>query len=110
MIGFIVFIISIAVFLGAGLALAAGLKRMGVIGPGAGTGTAPGTRQELDRIHDALALLESRIETLQEEQRFVERLLADRGSGRELPAGGGGEEAGGVSEAEKGILFETEER
>lgn len=63
----------------------------------------------LDRMESALGALEARLDDLQEQQRFLERLLAERPQPGALPGpgdghgGGGGEREGSGG----GILFDT---
>lgn len=58
----------------------------------------------LDRLESALGGLESRLDDLQEQQRFLERLLAERPERPSLTAGDEGAESDGV----RSILFDTE--
>ncbi len=58
---------------------------------------APFAAGQLDRIETALGSLEARVDDLQAQQRFLERLLADR-TDRPRLTGGGGEES---------VLFDT---
>lgn len=57
----------------------------------------------LDRMESALGALESRLDDLQEQQRFLERLLAERPERPSLPRRGEETEGGGGS-----ILFDTD--
>lgn len=50
---------------------------------------------ELERMEDALARLEARLDDLQDQQRFLERLLARRQDDPKLPPGQGGAGEGG---------------
>lgn len=71
----------------------------------------------LERLEGALSSLESRVEELQDQQRFVEKLLSDRASPRSLGSGSGPARREGASEGEAvgdgdgpdSILFETGE-
>ena len=60
----------------------------------------------LDRIESALTALESRIDALAEQQRFLERLLEQRPEQRSL---GSGREPGSESPDVDSVLFDTEE-
>lgn len=67
---------------------------------------------QLNRMESALTALEARVDDLQEQQRFLERLIADPPEPRTLPRGGAGaREAAGDGSPEEasagGILFET---
>ena len=64
----------------------------------------PGEARRLDRLESALETLETRLEALQDEQRFLVRLLEDRGSTRTLEAG---DQAPG--DRPDSILFDAEE-
>ena len=66
----------------------------------------------LERIESALASLERRLDEMQDQQRFLERLLAERSDPRALPPGGAapgrtGESEGG-GEGVDSILFDTD--
>jgi outer membrane murein-binding lipoprotein Lpp len=79
MLGFVIFVFTIV--MGA-LLLAGGLQRIkGDRRPL----TSPSSDPRFDRLESALALLESRLDDLQEQQRFLERLLAERPETRSLP-------------------------
>lgn len=60
----------------------------------------------LDRLESALASLESRLDQLQEEQKFLERLLIERPRHKSLEAGEGREPA---TDEVDSILFDTDE-
>lgn len=60
----------------------------------------------LDRMESALASLESRLEELQDQQRFLERLLADRPQPRGLESGSA---PAGSGEDVDSILFDRRE-
>jgi hypothetical protein len=102
MIGFMFFVMTILV-IGLGiLGVAAGLRR---INPPESPPEISPTR--LDRIESALGSMEARLDDLQDQQRFLERLLAERPETPSLGAGGGtGEEENTASE--RSILFDTE--
>lgn len=67
-----------------------------------GVGGAGPSPAQLDRLESALRALEARVDDLQEQQRFLERLVAERPERGALP--GPTEE----SEEAEGILFDTE--
>jgi len=77
----------------------------GVEGPGADP-------WRLERIESSLAGLERRLDEMQEQQRFLERLLAERSDPRALPPGGEGPDRRKQSEeGDEGvdsILFDTD--
>lgn len=88
MVGFLAFMLVILVGV---LILVGGLQwlsepRKSVEGPR----SAP---PRVDRLESAIALLEARVDDLQEQQRFLERLLAQRPESRALPDASAGEEA-----------------
>lgn len=62
------------------------------------------TPSRLDRMESALGALESRLDDLQEQQRFLERLLAERPERPSLPRRGDEEQA---EEGSGSILFDT---
>jgi hypothetical protein len=114
MIGFMFFIMTILV-IGLGiLGVAAGLKRIG------GTDPRPEIAPtRLDQIETMLSSMESRLDDLHDQQRFLERLLEARPA---PPAIGAGPDAGDTRPAhgnaesddsdeatpERSILFDTE--
>ena len=116
MFGLLIWMIVLVVLV---FGVAAGLRFMGVGAPGQ---PAPGalTREDLHRLEEALGGLEARLDRLEDQQRFVERLLERRpepgalpppGSSRPEPATGAerGEGAGG--EGQRGVdsvLFDVE--
>lgn len=65
--------------------------------------------RRLERVESALASLEGRLEELQDQQRFLERLLAERRPPGALPPGSGGGE-GEEGEDPDSILFDTDRR
>lgn len=105
MIGFVVFIMTLVVGV---LVLAAGLKwlRLGGRELQSGDRVAP---ERLSRIETTLEALESRLEELQDQQRFLERLLADRPRARSLPPQRDDPD-GAPEEAPTSILFDPELR
>lgn len=103
MMGFVVFIF--VVVLGV-LGLVRGLQILGVVGARDAVDPPPISRGEIERLQDALAALESRVETLHEEQRFLERLLAERKSPDALPSGPSPDRA---EDDDESILFDTRE-
>ena len=109
MIGFFIFMMTVV--LGA-LGLLWGLRLVGVIQPDGALPSDGGVRRaELERIVDALSALESRLDALEDQQQFLERLLAGREEGRALPGGQvGSERAGDVApdrDEVDSILFRT---
>lgn len=78
MLGFLIFVFAIA--MGA-LLLVGGLQRINDRRRPLDASSDP----RFDRLESGLALLESRVDDLQEQQRFLERLLADRPETRQLP-------------------------
>ncbi|MFO7895246.1 MAG: hypothetical protein R6U63_16150 [Longimicrobiales bacterium] len=61
----------------------------------------------IDQLESALASLESRLDELQDQQRFLERLLADRPERRSLGAGDEGSDPGSPDAGS--VLFDTDE-
>lgn len=98
MIGFFAFVM---VMLAAVVVLVAGLTgfsrrdRLGEADP-----------SRLDRIESALTSLESRLDEIQDQQRFLERLLAERPDDRQLGPGSDPPEPSEPSEPDS-ILFDT---
>ncbi len=84
MIGFIVLVLTALVVVASILGVAAGLKRIN-----APEQPEPGSAR-LDQIESALSSVESRLDDLQDQQRFLERLLEAR---PERPSLGSGEAA-----------------
>lgn len=79
MMGFVIFVFALV--MGA-LLLAGGLQRInGQRRPLERSSSDP----RFDRMESAIALLEARLDDLQEQQRFLERLLAERPETRSLP-------------------------
>lgn len=104
MVGFLMMMILVALGV---LLLAGGVERVG--GRRAAVDGVELSSAQLDRIESALTSLEARVDDLQEQQRFLERLLAERPEPR--AALDRGEEAGteaGERKAEESILFETD--
>lgn len=96
--GFFAFIMAIVFGI---LALIGGLQWLEVRGRTVEPTSVP---PQLDRMESALASLEARLDDLQEQQRFLERLLAER---PERPALSSGED--GDADADAGsILFDTD--
>lgn len=81
----------------------------------AGVERGPDPRR-LERVEAALASLEARLDQLQEQQRFMERLLAGRREPGTLPPGESGSARAGEGDAREGegddrvdsILFDTD--
>lgn len=67
-----------------------------------------GSGARLDRMESALGALEARLDDLQEQQRFLERLLAERPRHAALPGPGDGGGDGGGEGSGGGILFDTQ--
>ena len=63
--------------------------------------------QRLDRLESALGSLEARLDEMQQQQRFLERLLAERPERRALEGGGAAEESS--SSSVDSVLFDTDE-
>lgn len=100
MMGFFMFVIVVALGL---LALVGGLQ---LLGDRRNTLERPGpSTQRLDRMESALGALESRLDDLQEQQRFLERLVAERPERPSLPGRGPAE---GEDTDTGSILFDTE--
>lgn len=100
MVGFFMFVILVVLGV---LVLVAGRQWLD---PGRRTveGAAPSSEQ-LDRVESALTTLESRLDDLQEQQRFLERLVAERPERPSLPGRGAAEGEGTDTGS---ILFDTE--
>lgn len=106
MLGFLVLMIMLAVgitLLGTGLQRASGRRCV------EGDDRAAA---QLDRVESALTTLEARVDDLQEQQRFLERLLAERPEPRTLPGGAGGKRERALDpDPEEGsagsVLFDT---
>ena len=81
MIGFAAFVMTLVVGI---LILVGGLNLISGRGEKA---VPPVDDERLSRIESALSALESRLDSLQEQQRFLERLLADRPAPKSLEAG-----------------------
>ena len=97
MLGFLIFVFTIV--MGA-LLLVGGLQRINDRRYLLDASSDP----RFDRLESGLALLESRLDDLQEQQRFLERLLADRPETRQLPTTPGNPE----TEYSHGILFDPD--
>lgn len=106
--GFLAFLIVVALFV---------LVLSGVVQwPGdrrTSLNTDPGIAVRLARMENSLRLLESRLDSLEDQQQFLERLLSDRPEQRALPTPGPGE--GSPAEptpaddtAETSILFDID--
>ena len=86
------------------LALVAGLRFLGERGR---QRVEPGVPPErFDRIESALSALEARLDDLQDQQRFLERLLAERPERPGLPRSRGGEEPASGEDGTDSILFD----
>lgn len=99
MVGFFMFVIALSLAI---LVLVGGLqwvgdRRRSVEGAG-------GSPAQLERMESALSALESRVDDLQEQQRFLERLVAERPERGSLPRGGEDSD----SDGSRSILFDTE--
>ncbi len=97
MLGFMIFVFTIV--MGA-LLLAGGLQRI----KGERRPLDPSSEPRFDRLESAIGLLENRLDDLQEQQRFLERLLAERPQARSLPRTPREPSA----ENDHGILFDPE--
>jgi hypothetical protein len=97
MLGFLIFVFTLV--MGA-LLLAGGLQRISERRRPLDSSSDP----RFDRLESAITLLENRLDDLQEQQRFLERLLAERPDARSLPSTPG--EA--AAEESHGILFDPE--
>ena len=82
MIGFLVFIVVIALLV---VVMTGGLQRLGSRSGGADPLGAQRDAESIRRISDALTSLESRIDRIEDQQRFLERLLEERPSQGALP-------------------------
>lgn len=103
MIGFVFFFLVLV--LGA-LGLVAGLQALGILPPRqAPPGERP-ARETFHRLEEALAALESRLDRVEDQQRFLERLLEARPDPARLGPGGGRQEqdAAGADS----VLFDVE--
>ena len=106
MIGLFMFLVMLAAVLG----LVAGLQHLGVFHrrdavPGAGP-----TREDFHRLQELLAGLEARLDRVEDQQLFLERLLERRPDRLSLPPAEGGEPKP-VKEPERGVdsvLFDVE--
>lgn len=94
-------LLVLVVLVGARTALEIWRGAQARLAPGASAAPDPG---RLDRVETALADLESRLMELQEQQQFLERLLARRHEDEALPPG---RDAAPSAEAEDSILFDT---
>jgi hypothetical protein len=105
MIGFFVFIMTLVAGV---LVLAAGLKWLRLDGRELQSGEQV-PPERLARVESALEVLESRLDELQDQQRFLERLLSERHETRSLPPRHGNPGAGS-EDAPRSILFDPELR
>ena len=106
MIGLFLFLIVVVGVLG----LVGGLQHFGVLQrrdavPGQGP-----TREDLHRLQDLLGGLEARLDRLEDQQRFLERLLESRPERPSLPPGPAPEpeREGGVERGVDSVLFDVE--
>lgn len=113
MIGFFVFVLTLAVIF---VAVVAGIRWLRLDGRELPPGRVVSPAQ-LDRVESALSALEARLDELQDQQRFLERLLADRQEPGALPPAEAGrrkersrESESGEDGAEESILFDPELR
>lgn len=88
MVGFVAFMLVVLVGV---LILVGGLQWLG--DPRRSVEGSRSTPPRVDRLESAIALLEARVDDLQEQQRFLERLLAQRPETRTLHGGSAGEDA-----------------
>lgn len=106
MLGLFLFLIVIAGVLG----LAIGLQQLGVLGRrDAVPGQTP-TREDFHRLLELLAGLDARLDRVEDQQLFLERLLESRPEPPALPPATGGEPEP-ETEAERGVdsvLFDVE--
>lgn len=104
MLGFFVFIMTLVLGV---LALAAGVKWLRLDGRELESGDRV-RPERLERIEASLELLESRLDELQDQQRFLERLLSERPEAGSLPRGRSSPPE--PEEAPRSILFDPELR
>ncbi|MGK7310751.1 MAG: hypothetical protein ACN0LA_00795 [Candidatus Longimicrobiales bacterium M2_2A_002] len=103
MFGFLAFVMIVVAGI---LALVGGLRFISASN-GRGRTLPEADPQRLDRLESALGSLEARLDELQEEQRFLERLLAERPERRAL---GRGREGGGAGSPDvDSVLFDRGE-
>ena len=105
MVGFFFFVMIVV--LGT-LGLIAGLRMLGVVGSEAPRVEPGASPRELERMQEAVLALERRLDELQEQQQFLERLLERRTRSEALPPGA--REAQPPDDAgPDSILFDTRE-
>ena len=106
MFGMFLFLMVIVVVLG----LATGLRHLGILHrPDAVPGQGP-TREDFHRMQELLAALDARLDRLEDQQLFLERLLESRPERTALPSGPGVEPAP-EADPERGVdsvLFDVE--
>ena len=106
MIGFAFFVLVVVAGV---LALVGGLRRLGVVEPREpAVRDGPG-REDLLRLEEALAALDGRLDRLEDQQKFLERLLESSPEHPSLPPGP--EPGGSPPDAERGVdsvLFDVE--
>ena len=106
MIGFAFFVLVVVAGV---LALVGGLRRLGVVEPREpAVRDGPG-REDLLRLEEALAALDGRLDRLEDQQRFLERLLEARPEAPALPRSPAAEASAPESRgAADSILFDVE--
>ena len=105
MVGFFFFVMIVV--LGT-LGLIAGLRMLGVVGSEAPRVEPGASQRELERVMEAVLALERRLDELQEQQQFLERLLVRRAENEALPPGSR-EARPPEDAAPDSILFDTRE-
>ncbi|MEJ2504108.1 MAG: hypothetical protein P8177_12490 [Gemmatimonadota bacterium] len=105
MLGFFVFIMTLVAGV---LALVGGLRWLRLDGRELQSGDGVGP-ERLDRVETALEALEARLDELQDQQRFLERLLSERQEAPALPPERPSAETES-GEAPQSILFDPELR
>ena len=101
MIGFIFLLVFVFV-------LFAGLRGLGVLPRPGGVAPPELTRADLHRLEEALTGLESRIDRLEDQQRFLEGLLEDRSPPRALPPGDSPPSTAGPERGVDSVLFDVD--
>lgn len=99
MMGFLVFVLTVVLGI---LALVGGLQWIDAR-DSRRVGKPVASPAQVDRVESALAGLETRLEALEEQQRFLERLLAERPDRPALPG-----RADRSEEEVRSILFDTD--